>query len=200
MAETGLTTTEAARQLGVNRVTMYDWFSKGCPRGPLDAIAAWRLANVRSDRLEHESRQETVQAMEEIAEPSPEAPKKAPKAAKRSFTLSERRLKADTAKIRAEVAYKLMRNREKRKDLVSLTDVQREAAELAIRVKERLLACPDEMETRFPAETRAANKADFEEFIRQLLLEMSGWRIVGETLDDRIVDAGKAIETKREPK
>lgn len=181
-----------ARTLGVNRVTLYDWFARGCPKAPVEAIAAWRSVNVRNDRLEHDKRAEISEAMATVSQ-GQVAQAAAPKV-KRGLTLADRRLIADTAKIRAEVAYKLMRNKEKRKDLVSLTDIQREAAELAIRIKERLMAAPDEFETRFPAETRAANKTDFEEFIRGLLFEISGWRIMGEPMHQRIIAAAEELK------
>lgn len=188
-----LKVSKAARTLGVNRVTLYDWFARGCPRGTVEEIAAWRQANVRNDRLEHDKRAEMGEALAQVVAPTDPGSLAPKKRAKKALSLSEKRLKADTEKIRAEVAYKLMRNAEKRKNLVSLAEVQLEAAELAIRIKERLLAAPDEMETRFPAETRAGNKADFEEFIRQLLLEISGWKILGEPMHARIKAAAESL-------
>lgn len=197
---------ELARSLGVNRVTLYQWFNKGCPRDSVESVAAWRLQNVRSDRLEHTKRAEieemlTAKTQDDVLAPdSPDTPTEPVKRVRRKLTLADRRLKADTAKIRAEVAYKRMRNQEKRRDLVSLASVNREAAELAIRIKERLTAAPDEFETRFPAETRAANKADFEDFVRILLLEISTWRVLDTGMDERIVAAAAAIEAARDKK
>lgn len=177
----GFNGTKMAQVLGVHRTTLVGWLAEGCPRGTEAEIRAWRSANVRTDHLEHSKRPEASSA---------------PKG-KRKRTLAEHRLIADTAKIKADVAFRLMRNKKQAKELVSLSDVQREAAELAIRIKERLLAVPDEMETRFPAETRAANKSDFEEFIRQLLLEISNWSVIGEAMDEWIVAAAKKIEAKK---
>jgi phage terminase Nu1 subunit (DNA packaging protein) len=113
------------------------------------------------------------------------------------LTLAQKRVMADTRKIEAEVQYKEMRNAERRGDMISLTAVQREGAELVARIKERLLAAPDEFENRFPSEVRAQCKADFSEFIRQLLLEVSRWTIGGETVDDIILAVARRIEAER---
>ena len=34
--------------VGVSRRTMHDWIARGCPRGPVKAIEAWRAANIRT--------------------------------------------------------------------------------------------------------------------------------------------------------
>ena len=90
-----------------------------------------------------------------------------------------------------------MRIAEKKQDLVSLKDTQRELSELLIRIKERLLAAPDEFQTRFPEPVRAQCKADFDEFIRHVLLEISRWKLGGHDMDDMIIATAERIRRDR---
>ena len=164
-------------------ITVYGWFSRGCPRSTVEEVTAWRAANIRQEHVRNDKK---------VAEGRPpNGPIDA------ELTLAQKRVMADTRKIEAEVQYKEMRNAERRGDMISLTAVQREGAELVARIKERLLAAPDEFENRFPSEVRAQCKADFSEFIRQLLLEVSRWTIGGETVDDIILAVARRIEAER---
>jgi phage terminase Nu1 subunit (DNA packaging protein) len=172
-----------AKQLNVVPGTVYDWIARGCPRTTLAAVEAWRAANIRQEHARHDKRTadpKTGDAQPDVA-----------------LTLTQKRMVADTRKINADVVYKRLRNAEKRKDMVSLAAVEREAAELVVRIKERLLAAPSEFENSFPAEVRAQCKADFEEHIRLLLLEMANWKIAGQTCDDMIAAAAERIVRER---
>lgn len=57
--------------------------------------------------------------------------------------------------------------------LVDAAEVSQRWNRGLLRIKHRLEAAPKEMEMRFPESTRPENLADFEEFVNQLLLEMS---------------------------
>lgn len=175
-----ITTALIANSLGVHARTVEGWVSKGCPKTTLDEVIQWRAGNMRADRQPMDQR---------AAAPGGEAP---------GHTLQEKRLLADTAKIEAEVSLKNLRLQERMQNLVSRSAVLREVSELVVRVKERILAAPDEFETRFPAEVRAQCKADFEEFVRQLLWELSTWEILGESTDDLVIAAAESIKAQRE--
>jgi hypothetical protein len=94
-------------------------------------------------------------------------------------------------------SYGLLRNRERRQTLIDRKDVEREVSALLIRIKERLLVVPDEFETRFPLEVRQQCKADLTEFMRQLLLEMSRWKIMDESTDDLLIAAAARLLAER---
>lgn len=172
-----------ATHLNISPGTVYGWFSRGCPRTTLAEVEAWRAANIR---------QEHARPGKRI--PDPKSGAAQPDVA---LTITQKRMLADTRKINADVVYKRLRNAEKRKDMVSLIAVEREVAELVVRIKERLLAAPSEFENSFPAEVRAQCKADFEEHIRLVLLEMSRWTIAGETCENMIVTMAERITTER---
>jgi hypothetical protein len=172
----------AARHFGVHRRTIAEWFDRGCPRTSIKAIAQWRAANLRNERQPLDQRDANGQAGDQ------QGP--------RPLTLQELRLKADTRKINSDVELRRLRIAEKQKDLVSLSDAQRELSELLIRIKERLLAAPDEFETRFPLEVRAQCKADFQEFTRQLLLEISRWKLGAAEEEEIILAAAEVIKAR----
>lgn len=78
--------------------------------------------------------------------------------------------------------------------LVDRESAVREVAALVVRIKQRLLAAPTEMEMDFPRQTRKQNKADFEMFVRGLLLEMSGWEMLDyDTTNELICVASDVI-------
>lgn len=172
-----LTAATIAKHFNVNRSTVSGWIHKGCPTTTLKAVAEWRAAHLRSERQPVDQRG---------GEGGPGR-----------LTLNDRRVKADTRKILSDVALRELRLAEKRGDLVSRKEANRELAEYFVRVKERLLAAPDEFETRFPAEVRIQCKADFKEFIRQLLLELSRWQLLGKSAEDIILAAAAAIQLAR---
>lgn len=193
MASDGATNISAAlvaRELGVDRRTVHDWFNSGCPRTSIDDVKAWRANNKRTEHTPLDRR--------EI--PGPDGTAEGGEPRKRKLTLSERRMMADTRKIIEEVEFKQFRNLEKRKELVSRTQAEREIAQIVVLVKQRLLAAPDEFETRFPADIRSALKADFQEFIRQLLLELSRQTAIDKSLDEIIVAEAERIVDHVEPK
>lgn len=144
-------------------------------------VAAWRTANLRADRMVPDRR----------GEPAAAAAPKGP-------TLTEIRMQADTEKINVDVELKKLQLAMKRGDLVSREEIRRNEAELLSRIKERLLAFPEEFETRFPAEVRAQCKEDFEQAIRHLLVEMSRWQLLDkDTADDIIVLVAEKILAAR---
>jgi hypothetical protein len=177
-----LTAAAIATHLKISPGTVYGWFGRGCPRTTIAAVETWRAANIRTEHARPEKR---------AADSATGAPINLP------LTITQKRMLADTRKINADVVYKRLRNAEKRKDMVSLLAVEREVAELVVRIKERLLAAPSEFENSFPAEVRSQCKADFEEHIRLLLLEMARWTIAGETCEDMIVAVATRIVTER---
>jgi phage terminase Nu1 subunit (DNA packaging protein) len=159
----GLTQAKIANHFRVHTRTVATWIGRGCPQTSIKAVSKWRRENMRTERQPPGQRGDG---------PS---------------TLTEERLKADTLKIMADVDLRELRLAEKRGDLVSHTEAKHELAKLLIRIKERLLAAPDEFQTRFPGPERLQCKADFDQFIRQLLLEISRWDILGAGADDMIV-------------
>jgi hypothetical protein len=172
--------TEIARRLAVDRRTVTDWIkTKGCPTSSLDAVIQWRATNLRAERQPVHRR--PVACGDSSG----------------GTSLRDRRLLADIEKIEAEVRLKNLRFQERTQNLVSKVAVLREVAEMVVRLKERILAAPDEFETRFPVEVRAQCKADFEEFVRQLLWELSQWEILGTTTDDMVVAAAAVIVARR---
>lgn len=170
-----------AKHFAVNRRTITEWFDRGCPRTSFKEIAQWRAANLRSGRQPLDHRNGNGKADNQ---PLP-------------LTLQELRLKSETQKIDSDVELRLLRIAEKKKDLISKTDAQRELSELLVRIKERLLAAPDEFQNRFPEPVRSQCKGDFQEFMRQLLLEISRWQLGGEDADDIIIAAARRIEAER---
>ena len=177
-----LTAAKVAKHFGVHRCTVSDWFQRGCPRTSIKAIAQWKAASLRTERQPLDQRDGNGQA----GDPGDQ----------RQLTLQELRLTADTRKINSDVELRRLRIAEKQKDLVSLSDAQRELSELLIRIKERLLAAPDEFETRFPLEVRAQCKADFQEFTRQLLLEISRWKLGAAEEEEIILAAAEVIKAR----
>jgi len=164
----------------VNRRTVGDWMTKGLPMSIAAGIEYWRSTALAQNRTPMDSR------------PTSEGGDGAP-------TMQQKRLTADTQKILEDVRLKQLRYQERIGELVQREEVVREVAEFAVRIKERLLAAPDEFETRFPAEVRQQCKADFTEFVRQLLLELSTWRIQGTACDDIVVQAAEKIVESRVP-
>jgi hypothetical protein len=176
----GVSPTEIAKRLSVDRRTVTDWIkTKGCPTTSLDAVIQWRASNLRPKR--HSIRQRPHSGGD----------------GSDGVSLQDLRLMADTAKIEVEVQLKNLRLQERMQNLVSKTAVLREVAELVVRVKERILAAPDEFETRFPAEVRSQCKSDFDEFVRQLMRELSQWEILSTTTDDIVVTAAADIVARR---
>ena len=84
-----------ARHFGVHRVTVHDWFQRGCPRTTIKTIQRWRAANLRSEREPLDQRDGQGNA----ATPPGE------------LTLQERRIKADTQKIESDVELRRLAHR-----------------------------------------------------------------------------------------
>jgi phage terminase Nu1 subunit (DNA packaging protein) len=165
-----LSQVKIAKHFEVHPRTVANWVGKGCPQTSVKAITKWRRENMRSERQPSSKRGDGP------------------------ATLTEERLKADTLKILADVDLRELRLAEKRGELVSLSETAHELAEMVIRIKERLLAAPDEFQTRFPEPVRLQCKAEFDAFIRGLLLEISRWDSL---LDPDIADAMIVAEAAR---
>lgn len=181
-----LTHAQIAKKLGVNRRTLSEWFERGCPREPIEAIAAWRVKHLRPERMDPAHRESANAAA--VAPSAPEGRKRP--------SLIEQQTKANIRKINADVDFRRLKVAEIRKDLVSRSSVQREVAALCVRVKERLLAAPEEFQNSFPAETRIQNKIDFEDFVRHLLMELASWKVGGVTTDEMIIAAAQDIQVR----
>ena len=181
-AKTLLTAAAIGRNFGVSKSTVCTWIHKGCPQTTIDAVSKWRAANINAEKIPFASRKNYGTA--DSGEP-------------REPSISERRTLADTRKINSDVELRQLRLREKLGDLVSHKEIERELAEWAIRIKERLIASPSEFFTRWPLEVRDQTNADFIEWIRQLLLEMSRWKVLGVSMDDHIIAAGDRLKAER---
>ena len=170
-----LTNALIAKHFHVHPSTVADWIIQGCPKSSIKDVSKWRSETLRTGRG-------NIDDNRNGAENEPQMP-----------ALQRKRIEADTRKILADVALRELRIEEKRRDLVSRSEVVRELSEIVVRVKERLLAAPDEFENRFPAGVRVQCKLDFQEFIRQLLLELSRMKVADATMDDTIVASAAAI-------
>ncbi len=91
--------------------------------------------------------------------------------------LKEKRLRAEIRKLNADAESKECKNAIMRGDILYRDDVDRQIAEVLTRIKTRLESVPDEMETTFPASTRAQNKADLDEKIRQIQMEIAAFEL-----------------------
>lgn len=78
-------------------------------------------------------------------------------------------------KLEEEIRYKRLKNDQTEGLLVDRQAAEQEINAMLVRLKTRLEAAPDEMEMRFPAETRADNKAEFQNYVHNLLKEISSW-------------------------
>ncbi len=93
-------------------------------------------------------------------------------------SLTAQKLAAEIANLKQQETFRRLKNQAARGKLVDRTEALRAVGELCARIKTRLECLPDEFEMRFPAETRAENKADFAEAIRLLLKEMATWEVL----------------------
>lgn len=83
-------------------------------------------------------------------------------------------------------------------EMVYHDEVQQSAAEMVLRIKNRLEACPDDFMMSFPRDTREQNTSDFQNFISHLLKELSSWEpIKGEHVETMICDEADKIREKR---
>jgi len=107
--------------------------------------------------------------------------------------LTDKRLAAEIERLEQDTRLKRLKVLAQTGQLVKRDDVVRETAALVTRIKERLLALPDEFETRFPAEVREQCKADLMAFVVGVLLEMSAWRVADLTTNDHILRAADLV-------
>ncbi len=182
-----LTTSAVAAELGVNRRTVKEWYDKGCPEGPIAAIVAWRDANIKTTRATFTSRHGGV---------APETPLAAEQV--KRGQLLELQTRESIKKTQTENQLKLFALEQKRGEMVERAWVQRQVAAIFVRIKERLLNCPDEMETEFPHETRVANKRVLDEYLRRVLIEMSLSVVADGDVDEMILAEAAAILARRE--
>lgn len=145
---------DVVRFFRVSRSTVDEWQKAGMPGRPgrwdLSEIVAWKAARARDP--------ETTAAADGSAA---------------EWLARRRKAEALLAEHKAEAMR--IDNAERAGGLVPRGDVLQEASMAFANVKERLLACPQEMEMRFPAETRIDNTRDFEEFIYRVLKELASW-------------------------
>ena len=90
-------------------------------------------------------------------------------------SLEIEKLRAEIAKLKADTSGKELKNESVRGRLIDRADAEQSQGELCAMIRTRLESLPDEFEMRFPAETRAENKADFADEVRRVLKEMSEW-------------------------
>jgi len=166
-----------AKAVGVNRRTVAEWRDKGCPLTTLNAVIQWRNENLRSDRQPIEQRDGGASSM---------------------TRLHEAQVQANIRKIKGDTRLRHQRLLKETNKLVERVSVVREVAELVVRVKERILALPEELENRFAPEVRLQLKEDVDEFARQLLFEMATYEILGDPTDDLILASADLIRAKRE--
>lgn len=183
-----MTLEDMAIALKLHRRTVHDYVKRGCPRGPIAAIRKWQRENLRMERMDDEHRA----GMDDGADPdrSLQPPRE---------NLIQRRARVEIRSKRADVIFKELRNAREAKDMVSRTVVRRQVAAMYVRLKERFMAMPDDLETSFPSEVRTQVKLDFEDQIRQVFLETSQWSLLlGATIDDLIVAESERIIVERE--
>lgn len=86
-------------------------------------------------------------------------------------TLAEQRMKAEIAKLWEQAKREALKNEIAEGGLWDAEDVKQWVAGILSRVRERLLAMPDEFEMRLPQEVRAEVKSDLENYINLVLKE-----------------------------
>lgn len=191
---TPLTVAEVARRLDVNRRTVQDWRNKGCPLTSIEAVIAWRGENLQTEHTPLDRKGGPIGG--EVSHDGVAVSDDGD----RPMSLSQKRLLADTRKIIEDTKLKKLAYRVKSGDLLVRTAAEREVASLVLRVKERLLAVPDEFENRFPIEVRASCKADLAEAMRLVLVELSRFEVLGKTTDEIIVaEARRILEREQTP-
>jgi phage terminase Nu1 subunit (DNA packaging protein) len=188
---------EVADHFGISRqVVSKEWKESGMPHSPgrfdLRAIAEWRSLRrpgKGSERIHNTLPPEAKHGRRHdgIADDQYD-----------SIPLLVRKRRAEARKFEAEAARRERENAEAEGRLVDRTVVVREVSELVIRLKQRLSAAPAEMEMMFPRQTRKQNKVDFEEFVRQLLSELSTMQVGGLIADDIILEAADSIIASQE--
>lgn len=82
-------------------------------------------------------------------------------------------MKAEIAKLWEQAKKEALKNEIAEGSLWDAEDVKQWVAGILSRIRERILAIPDEFETRLPLEVRAHVKADLEDYIRLVLKEAS---------------------------
>lgn len=150
-----------ARHYGVSRNSVDKWTSRpdfpGGRRGP------WRQSEVDG-------------YLERIRSPL------APTAAEAQPTdvrqLGEQRLRAEVAKLLEDARGKKLRNDLFAGRLVERDQAERNAAEMCLRIKQRLEALSGELRMLFPRELQVKICGEIDEKIRLVLIEMSNWEIV----------------------
>jgi len=182
-----MTAQAIGNELGVNRRTVREWFDRGCPAGPVSEVIAWRDANIKLTRATFANR---------FGGPAP-APEVDEGQMKRGQLL-ELQTREAIKKTQTETQLRLFQLREKHGEMVERALVQRQVAAIYVRIKERLLACSDEMETEFPAETRVSNKRVLDEFLRRVLMEVSLSVVSEESVDDLVIAEAANILASRE--
>jgi hypothetical protein len=177
-----LTQALIAKHFKVHERTVHAWMQRGCPATSLEAIAVWRGNNLQRPPTDRPFTDRT-------AAPSDGG-------VNGEGSLSSQKLKVDILRGKIDARSRLLRHRERKGELVERRVAEREIAEVLLRVKERLIVCPDEFETSFPAETRPQNKADFEEYVRQLLMEIGRYKLLGKSADEMLIDAAARMVRK----
>lgn len=83
----------------------------------------------------------------------------------------------EAVKLKEDALLKRLRRKRLQGELVQLDVVMQSISETLIRIRDRLLAFPEEIEMGFPQETRGENVRSLESKIENLLREMSQWEI-----------------------
>jgi hypothetical protein len=117
----------------------------------------------------------------------------------RAQTKNGKSVAASKARKAFEEARRLkFRNDREEGRLVYRHEPMQNVAAIVLRAKLRLEQMPDEMEMRFPPQTRAENKADFENYITQVLKELSTMPVIADvSVEDAILEAAETIRRRR---
>lgn len=150
---------KASAALKMSVTTFEKWLARGMPRiedGGYDLdecegfIRAWKQSNNKTSALDDLSDEE-IQG------------------------LSLRYKLAETLKMEEDARAKRLKNDELEGRLIDADDERQQDATRILRIKSRLEAIPEEMQSLAPAEVRPQFYQDMANFVHQLLMEMSGW-------------------------
>lgn len=145
---------------GITDRTLRGYFARGCPRGPIEAAVAWRDEHIGNN------------GPPTVGERAAGAKVKTPRA-----ELDEEEQRARIEKLQQEARAKQLKNDVAEGELVYRDEVEQKVAELCLRIKHRIEAIPQELETEWPVDLRESIKERMTDKLHLILTEMSQWEM-----------------------